>query len=492
MLEIILELLVVLVVVGLQVRTFLLTRAQAVRLAALFPGRAALRLEHRLLLPDGRDLPDYAADAPADAFPVDMLKAEAASPEFADILRDTNDYLYHNKGAAANFDILKDIAARPAQVLDAATQANVATPLYLGLLGTFLGVILGLVGIARNGVSADNALTPFLTGVLIAMTGSFFGLLLTLLGNQVVRRAHQRLDEHQNQYYTFLQARLLPVLHHDMAGSLTTLKGVLDAFNQDFVGKVTLFEPIMAKLTDNIRVQSRFLEALDKIGYDEMARANIAVFDKVRESAELFGQFTGYQQQLNQVLAGGAAAAQQVGSILDRLTGFERGINAVGEYVGQQTNVVQHQLAFFSRHQQEMDNLAARTEQYFDQATLRLTDLMQQRLSQHERDAQQAYEKWGDYFRRLNQDNVFERILQQLDPLQDVQANQQALARDVTATQRELLRKIELDSQVQAKVLLELSTLNAVLVKATAKNSFQRGMDKLFGGVKPQSPASQG
>jgi len=486
MLEIFLELAVVLVVVGLQIRTFLLTKAQATRLAQLYPAREALRLEHRLLTPEGRDLPDYAADAPANAYPVDMLKADTASPEFAEVLRDTNDYLRNNKGAAANFDILKDIAARQSQVLDNATQANVATPLYLGLLGTFLGVILGLVGIARNGVSDDNSLTPFLTGVLIAMTGSFFGLLLTLLGNGVVRRARQQLDLYQNQYYTFLQARLLPILHDDMSSSLTTLKGVLDAFNHDFVGKVTLFEPIMDKLTSNIQVQSRFLEALDKIGYDEMAKANIAVFDKVRESAELFGQFTAYQQQLNAMLAQGAQAGQAVGSILDRLTGFERGINNVGQYIGQQGNIVQEQLAFFQRHQKEMDNLAARTEQYFDQATLRLTDLMQQRLSHHERDAQQAYEKWGEYFRRLNQDNVFERILKQLDPLRDVQANQEALARDVTATQRELLRKIELDSQIQAKVLSELSNLNTVLVKATAKNRMQRGMDKLFGGVKPQ------
>lgn len=485
MLEIFLEIVVVLVVVGLQIRTFLLTKAQATRLSLLYPERQALRLEHRLLTPDGRDLPDYAADAPTDAFPVDMLKADAASPEFAEVLRDTNDYLRNNKGAAANFDILKDIAARQAQVLDSAAQANVATPLYLGLLGTFLGVILGLIGIARNGVSDDNALTPFLTGVLIAMTGSFFGLLLTLLGNGVVRRARQLLDQRQNQYYTFLQTRLLPVLHNDMSSSLTTLKGVLNAFNQDFVGKVTLFEPIMNKLTDNIRVQSRFLEALDKIGYDEMAKANIAVFDKVRESAELFGQFTAYQQQLNAMLAQGAQAGQEVGRILDRLTGFERGINNVGQYIGQQSNVVQHQLDFFSRHQKEMNNLAARTEQYFDTATLRLTDLMQQRLSQHERDAQQAYEKWGDYFRRLNQDNVFERILKQLDPLRDVQANQEALTRDITATQRELLRKIELDAQVDARLLTELSALNTVLVQATAKNRFQRFMDKLFGGVRP-------
>ncbi|WP_303309428.1 MotA/TolQ/ExbB proton channel family protein [Hymenobacter sp. BT730] len=486
MLEIILELVVVLVVVGLQIREFLLTRSRARRLELLYPERIALRVERRLVTPDGRDMPDYAADAPADSYVADLIKADPATEDFRDILLDTNEYLRHNKGAAADFDILKDISERRSEVLTNEVQSGVATPLYLGLLGTFLGVILGLVGIARNGVSDENALTPFLTGVLIAMAGSFVGLLLTLLGNGLVRRARKVVDERQNQYYTFLQVKLLPILHSDMAGSLTNLKAVLDAFNQDFVGKVTLFEPILNTITENIRVQRDFLVKLEEIGYDRMAQANLEVFDKVRESAEMFGQFTGYQQKLNQMLAEGTNTAHSVAGILDRLRGFERGINDLGQYIGQNDNLIQHQLDFFQRHQKEMDALRSRTEQYFDQASMSLTDLMQKRLQYHERDAQQAYEKWGEYFQRINQDNVFERIMRQLDPLKNVDASQQALSRDVTATQRELLRKVELDSQIQAKLLAELSNLNTVLVKATAKNRFQRFMDKLFGGVQPQ------
>ena len=86
----------------------------------------------------------------------------------------------------------------------------------------------------------------------------------------------------------------------------------------------------------------------------------------------------------------------------------------------------------------------------------------------------------------LNADNVFDKLLKQLEPFQNLNTQQADLSRDVTATQRELLRKIELDSQIQAKLLSELSNLNTVLVKATSKNRFQRFMDKLFGGVRPQ------
>ncbi|MBX0292691.1 hypothetical protein K3G63_19760 [Hymenobacter sp. HSC-4F20] len=486
MLEIILEVAVVAVVVGLQIRTFLKTRANALQLAALYPPKETLRVEHRIVLPDGRDLPEYAADAPPESFATSLVKAENASPQFQEILLDTNDYLRHNKGAAADFGILKDISERQSEVLDNEVQATVATPLYLGLLGTFLGVILGLMGIARNGVSDENALTPFLTGVLIAMTGSFVGLLLTLLGNGVLRQARQQLDRLQNQYYTFLQARLLPVLHADMASSLTNLKSVLDAFNQQFVGQVELFNPLMDKVTQNIRVQSDFLERLDTIGYDKMAAANILVFEKVRESAEMFAAFTGYQQRLNEMLQNGYQSAQSVNNILDRLRGFEKGINDLGQYIGGNNNSVQLMLDFFQKHQVELRNLKDRAEQHIDQAGVGLAEVMNQRLAYNERQAQLAYEKWQQYFDKLNADNIFEKLLKQLEPFQNLNTQQADLSRDVTATQRELLRKIELDSQIQAKLLSELSNLNTVLVKATSKNRFQRFMDKLFGGVRPQ------
>ncbi|OWP61586.1 hypothetical protein CDA63_18580 [Hymenobacter amundsenii] len=485
MLEIALEILVVVVVVGLQIRTFLQTRAKTRQLGQLYPPRETLRVEQRLVLPDGRDLPEYAADAPPEAYSATLLKADNASTEFEEILLDTNDYLRHNKGAAADFGILKDISERRSQVLDNEVQANVSTPLYLGLLGTFLGVILGLVGIARNGVSDENALTPFLTGVLIAMTGSFVGLLLTLLGNGLLREARRQLDGRQNQYYTVLQVRLLPILHSDMAGSLSNLKSVLDAFNQQFVGQVDLFNPLMDKVTENIRVQSDFLQRLDTIGYDKMAAANIAVFEKVRESADMFAAFTGYQQKLNQMLDTGYQSAQSVNGILDRLRGFEKGINDLGQYVGGNNNSVQLMLDFFQKHQTELRNLRDRAEQHIDQAGVNLADILTQRQAQNERQAQLAYEKWQQYYQQLNADNVFEKLLKQLEPFQNLNAQQADLSRDVTATQRELLRKVELDSQIQAKLLAEISNLNTVLVKATAKNSFQRFMDKLFGGVKP-------
>ena len=194
---------------------------------------------------------------------LDLVSAENPSPEFAGIIDDTNNYLRNNKGAAADFNILKDISERQSEVLEREINATVATPLYVGLLGTFLGVIFGLSGIILRGGVTNEAIQTFITGVVIAMIGSFVGLLLTLWGNTLFKDARFERDRHQNDYYTFLQAQLLPRLHSDMASSLTSLKAVLDAFNREFLDKVADFKPIIAGITANIEVQKNFLQNLE-------------------------------------------------------------------------------------------------------------------------------------------------------------------------------------------------------------------------------------
>ncbi|PSR54800.1 hypothetical protein AHMF7605_15455 [Adhaeribacter arboris] len=411
---------------------------------------------------------------------LDLIAAGNCSREFLEILNDTNNYLRNNKGAAADFNILKDISERQSEVLEKEINAIVATPLYVGLLGTFLGVIFGLSGIILGGGVTNEAIQTFITGVVVAMVGSFFGLLLTLWGNTLFKNARFIRDRHQNDYYTFLQAQLLPRLHSDMAGSLSSLKAVLDAFNREFLDKVADFKPIIAGITANIEVQKNFLQKLEEIGYDQMAKASLQVFDKVTQSTEEFQKFLGYQQALNQSLEAGAGAAASVQSILERLTGFERGINNVGQYIGQHDNLIQKQLDFFGTHEKEMADISAKIEQYFDQAAGRLTELMDARMRYLEQDAQNAYERWSNHFEALNRDNIYERVVQYLEPFKKLNTQQDELSREINQTQRTLLQKMDRDAETQARLLRQLEHMNQNLDKVTQPGMLKKLMDKMF------------
>ena len=65
-------------------------------------------------------------------------------PAMQSVVYRTNRYLCKNIGTSADFPLIKDICERRLDVLDAEIQNSLNTPLYLGLAGTFMGIIFGL------------------------------------------------------------------------------------------------------------------------------------------------------------------------------------------------------------------------------------------------------------------------------------------------------------------------------------------------------------
>ncbi|MCX2739806.1 hypothetical protein [Pontibacter anaerobius] len=432
---------------------------------------------------------------------IDVIEVQHPSETFSSIIRNTNEYLKRNKGAAADFEILKDVSERYSEALDGEVQSTIATPLYIGLLGTFSGVIIGLssliwsgYGAEEAGAAADSFITDqnipsFLFGVLIAMSGSFLGLLLTLLGNNALKNARSLRDRNKNGYYTFLQTNLLPKLNSDMAASLGNLKSVLDSFNRDFLDKVLGFRPIVDSLSENISIQKDFIQKLDEIGFTQMANANLQVFDKLKESEQLFKNFLQYQVALNDSVQKGGELTHHIAQVLGRLTSLQEGFDKVPGYLQKHDESIQRQVNFFGQHERELQDIGSRIEQYFDKAALRLTDLMEARLQHQERDAQNAYEKWQEHFRRLNEDNVYQRILDYMRPFENLSQQQdklntaqQQLSGELRQTNERLLQKIETDAAIQQQLLQQLQTMNAHMAKSMEPGPLKAAFDKFFGG----------
>jgi hypothetical protein len=463
------EWLALLVIIGLQARAFWQGRLASLQLAALFPASSALRLTRHQEAATGQL--------------VDVLLATGATPDFALIERDTNAYLLKNKGTA-DFDILQSIAERRANALDAEVQGNTSAPLYIGLMGTFLGAILGLAGLlAGSGKFDEVGIQGFLRGVTVAMIGSLCGLGLTLWGNALYKNAHRQAEQRRNDYYTFLQVELLPILHSDMAGSLGSLKAVLDAFNQEFLSKIYEFGPIVRALNENISTQKDFLEQLQKVGYTQMADASIRVFDKVAQSAHHFENFLAYQQQLNDMLQNGGEVAGKITALLGRLTGLETGLNQVPALVQQHAGTVQAQLSFFRQNQTELDRLARQSEQFMDTQYHELSAVMRQRMAVLTQEADQAARVLEDHFQALNKDNVYERIVQYLSPFSELPAQQKLLnqlqerqAMQTAQAIKTLQARLDTDNALQQQLLHQVTRTNAVLEQLTQRSWLQKAL----------------
>jgi hypothetical protein len=489
----ILEIVLILGLIAWQVLVFLANRRLIARVQAMYPEVAQLGVQAVDANAELRYTDSYVPQE------YDALTVSRSSPEFAQILTDTNDYLRANKGAAADFNTLRDISEREASLLDQEIEAQISTPLYLGLLGTFLGAILGLIALvnpfgdetsASGGASFNNAdVTHFLGGILIAMSGSFIGLLLTLGGNQLLKSARAQRDRYKNGYYNFLQKALLPRLNSDMQASMSNLKSVLDTFNQDFFSKIQAdffskiaeFTPLISRITENISIQKNFLEKLQQIGYTELANATIKVFDRVDESAASFEKFLGYQQSLNVAVSKGADTAQTITSLLDRLSSLESALKQVPGYLEQHDARIREQARFYGEHQALLSQISQGVTQALSEDAHKMNEVLEKRRDEFVAQAQSAHVQWDAYFRQLNKDNVYQKIVEYLNPFQQLPAQQQALnqlqetqARRSAEALQALQQPLEQNRRIQEELLRQTERTNAVLEKLTNRNWLQR------------------
>ena len=154
------------------------------------------------------------------------------SIEFREILQMTNDYLRRNKGASQG-ERLQEIAERKSLSLEDSIETNIPLPLYIGLLATFTGVIIGLIQIAMDGVS-DAAIQSFIGGVVIGMIGSAIGLALTVRSNQAFKEKKEDRDEGMEGYFQFLRTQVIHPEAAPVQGSVKGLRDSLAAFQDGF------------------------------------------------------------------------------------------------------------------------------------------------------------------------------------------------------------------------------------------------------------------
>ncbi|EMR04109.1 hypothetical protein [Cesiribacter andamanensis] len=542
---IVLEILVILLIIGLQLRVYWQNRQQAAALALLFPQKDQLRLEpeqqaraslarspQELLLggapfvlaqePDkqqqlrGRDgefwiveespraggapttyllsqqeveqLPQKPGfqllqeqQASPTAKPLMLPAAQDPSPAFGELLTEIWAFLQGSRGTVAGLEGLRDMSQRKLETEATALQSSVATPLYIGLLGTFLGVILGLGAIVTDGIT-DDAIERFLLGVVVAMGGSFFGLLFTLLSNLAYRQAYRQATARLNDWLSFLQLQLLPQLQSDLSQGLDNLKVVLDSFNQDFFQRVSDFKAVFANLNQYVGLQERFLVSLQESDYTQLTEANLKFFDQIKQNETMFERFGQYLQRLNESMETGREAASDIREIVSHL----RQLDDVQGYLRQNEELIRRQLGYLAQHEEKMERLTRGIEQHFIEAGDEIGRLVQRRLQVMQREEQDAGEQLRQHFERLRSENVYQKIADQLQPIhqmeEDVQSMRELFAetlKHLLESQQYLIRKINQDGQTQGRLLKEMELLNGHMQQLNERKSW---MQRLLGG----------
>lgn len=123
----------------------------------------------------------------------------ATHPLLIQIVNAINSYLLKNKGAVSDFLLIKDIVERYCNTEREQIETQLPMPLYMGLMGTMLGIIIGIGYIAIvSGFSAfinnpSDSIGALMGGVAIAMIASLIGIVLTTYGSWCSKHAFLRL-----------------------------------------------------------------------------------------------------------------------------------------------------------------------------------------------------------------------------------------------------------------------------------------------------------
>jgi hypothetical protein len=290
---------------------------------------------------------------------------------FNKIINSVNIYLIRNRGAASDFNLMKDIVERNTNVIEDEINSSIGIPLYLGLMGTMIGIVIGLFNMPDLSLSFETTdimdlklnegIGLLVGGVKIAMIASFFGLMLTIyISGWLYRGSKSYSEQHKNEFYTFIQIELLPLLNQGLASTFESLQRNLLNFNNEFSANLKGLKGIFDSSRQNIIEQKELINALDKAKVSEMTRYNVAVLKQLDVSVGQFEKFNIYLGNVNKMVENTNSIVNRTNDLLTRTDDIKRIANNLDDKLNQSQMLMQFLQDHFENLNQhkELTNMA--------------------------------------------------------------------------------------------------------------------------------------
>lgn len=245
------------------------------------------------------------------------------------IEKSINTYLEKNKGAVSDFNLIKDIVERNCDTLESEIQSQIPLPLYLGLMGTVAGIVIGLLEITISGGFAqadriNSMIEMLMSDVAIAMIASFMGILFTTLSLWRSKACKVTVEANKNRFYTWIQTNLLPVISKSAVSTLTTLERNLTHFNDTFSDTADRLEDRLGAVGDVYDAQLEVLEKIESIDVNRMASANVKILTALDGSIGSIERFSKYMNNVTDYI-------NAIGELNDKIDSHLERTNALGD-----------------------------------------------------------------------------------------------------------------------------------------------------------------
>lgn len=234
----------------------------------------------------------------------------------SEIINSINRYLQKNKNSVADFNLIRDIIDRNCDAIEEEIQTQIPIPLYFGLIGTMLGILVGVGALVSTG-SLENLLRAFqppegivegtiewinakaeydaqatqgivslFGGVALAMVSSIIGILLTTIGSLRIKNTKSKVEHKKHSFISWLQAELLPKISSDFSSALVQLGHDLAGFNESFSSNANLIRGTIEGIRNATESQARLLTSIEQLDIVHIAEANIKVYEQLKSCTD--------------------------------------------------------------------------------------------------------------------------------------------------------------------------------------------------------------
>ena len=259
---------------------------------------------------------------------VSQVHIEDASPTLSEVERSLNMYLQKNRGAASDFHIMKDVVERYCDADEEEITTQQPIPLYLGLMGTMVGIIVGIVYIAATkgftGEDITKSVTELMTCVAIAMSASFMGVYCTTRISWKSKDAFSKVESDKNKFYSWLQTELLPTLSGNTVNALYLLQQNLTQFNSTFQTNISGLSRALGQVRETSAEQVELINLLQDIDIRRVAQANVTVLRELKDCTGELTRFNQYMHSVSDYLTAVNALNSNINEHLNRTAAIER------------------------------------------------------------------------------------------------------------------------------------------------------------------------
>lgn len=349
-----------------------------------------------------------------------------SNSDLNNLIGEINHYVVKTKGTT-DFSVIQNKVERKLNMRYDQFTSKLSFPTYIGLMGTFVGVFLGILmfvwGFDGSEGVTDDSIRNLLVGVLVSMSTSFIGLLLSTINNARAAESRKKIEDDKNEFYDFVQTELMPSLDESMTVAINRLHETVDKFAPAFDSVIDRFQDTFDRCTaafgrnfeQNVSAVNSAVETMgrnmDKINenirYQEELLAVFRsrdIIDGMEKYIEAANHFVGITKSLNKfeearqmMLAATQEAiniqnayseslriprevAVRVNSILDRIKNFENNLNELGPSLAQRNMLGNDVLESIKEQVQAIRKKQKIADKYFETADGKLEDLFNEQI----------------------------------------------------------------------------------------------------------------